>query len=60
MRTFDLTDETGLVDQAFQTQTQVDITPPTLNAGVLALELWGRQALLPQPVVLDGCNGRPP
>ena len=29
---FTLTDDTGVVDQAVQTQTQVDDTPPSLSA----------------------------
>ena len=58
VRTFDLTDETGLVDQAIQTQTQVDITPPTLNAVAFwPLNCGDDMDLLPQPVVLDDCNG---
>ena len=58
VRTFTLTDDTGLVDQAVQTQTQVDDTPPTLNAVAFwPLNCGDSMDALPQPVVLDGCNG---
>ena len=58
VRTFSLTDETGLVDQAFQTQTQVDSTPPVLNAVAFwPLTCGDSMDALPQPVVVDGCNG---
>ena len=57
VRTFSLTDDTGLVDQAVQTQTQVDDTPPTLNAVAFwPLNCGDSMDALPQPVVLDGCN----
>ena len=58
VRTFNLTDETGLVDQAIQTQTQVDNTPPVLNTVAFwPLNCGDDMDVLPQPVALDGCNG---
>ena len=57
VRTFSLTDDTGLVDQAVQTQTQVDDTPPVLNAVAFwPLNCGDSMDVLPQPVALDGCN----
>ena len=58
VRTFSLTDDTGLVDQVVQIQTQVDNTPPLINAVAFwPLDCGGSLDGLPQPVVLDGCNG---
>ena len=58
VRTFTLTDDTGVVDQAVQTQTQVDDTPPSLNAVAFwPLNCGDSMDALPAPEVLDGCNG---